>query len=84
MRLNSVTITVEGEGTSAKYYATSGESKVRLYGHLEAVKGIASDGNTYDLIAGFNNIYIGAAHLKPFALAIPVAVGETRYATLIL
>ena len=82
VRLNSVTITVEGEGTSAKYYATSGESKVRLYGHLEAVKGIASDGNTYDLIAGFNNIYIGAAHLKPFALAIPVAVGETRYATL--
>lgn len=82
VRLNGVSITKEGEGAKAKYFATSGETKISLYGNNAAVKDIAGDGNTYDLIAGFNNILKGVAGVKPFTVAIPVVVGETRYTTL--
>lgn len=82
VRLNGVSITKEGEGAKAKYYAASGETKVQLYSNNAVVKDIAGDGNTYDLIAGFNNILKGVAGVKPFTVAIPVTVGETRYTTL--
>lgn len=82
VRLNGVTITAEGEGTSAKYYANSGTDKIELYRNDSAIKNLAGDGNTYNLIAGFNNINQGTPRLKPFCVAVPVTVGATGYSTL--
>jgi len=63
VKLEGVTIVSEEKN----YYAVSGEEKVQLYSRSRAdlYKNIADDGNQYDVIALFNNIYKGAAEIDP-------------------
>ena len=63
VKLEGVTVVSEG----SNYYAVSGEDKVQLYSRSRAdlYKNVADDGNQYDIIALFNNIYKGAVELDP-------------------
>lgn len=60
-------VTVEQDGNN--YYAVDAEgNRVQLYGGIDVAE-YAGDGNTYDVVAVFNNIYKGAAEVLPVSLA---------------
>ena len=63
--------TIVADGSN--YYIVDGENKVQLYGGID-VSGFAGDGKNYNVIALFNNIYKGAAELKPLSVVDPAGI----------